>query len=618
MTAGGLGCGRAALLTSIALLVVLGALAPATTGSQAGFKESLHGAPGAVLKHPKLDSRLASLARLESLRSGERAAAPFRIRVEITARRPETVRALVTRLGGRVEASYGRLVEAVVPTAQLAALARDSSVRFAAVPSTPVPEAVRGEGVRTTGATAWQAAGLRGKGVRVAVIDLGFGGWHQSRANGDLPASTVAVNFCPPGMFTGPGAADHGTAVAEIVAEMAPAARLYLICVQSVAALGQAKDFARRHRIQVVNHSASWFNSSRGDDTAAIDTPAGIVADARAAGILWVNAAGNRAQQHWSGAFADSDGDDWHDFVAGDEGNTILVPGGTRTCVALKWDGWPTTALDYDLYLVRDATGVVAASSTTDQTGTQPPAELACVVNTSLSAQAYGIAIRRYQSVESPRLDLFVYPGPNLEYQVADGSVTEPGSSSAALTVGAVCWQNDGLEAFSSRGPTIDGRLKPDLAAPDSVSSFAYGRFGGCGAQSGFAGTSASSPHVAGAAALVKEANPAYGANELQQFLESRAVDLGEPGRDSSFGAGKLALGVVPRAPRRACVVPRVRGLRLAAARAAIVTAGCSVGRIRHARSRLRPGNVVAQSPSAGRRLAPFGRVSLTVSRGRG
>ena len=93
----------------------------------------------------------------------------------------------------------------------------------------------------------------------MAVIDLGFRGWRDSRRNGDLPASTVAVDFCSGGL-DGPIAVNHGTAVAEIVAEMAPAASIYLICAQTVAALGQAKDYARAQGIHIVNHSASWFN----------------------------------------------------------------------------------------------------------------------------------------------------------------------------------------------------------------------------------------------------------------------------------------------------------------------------------------------------------------------
>lgn len=514
--------------------------------------------------------------------------------------------------------SYGGLLEVVVPPSALHALGRDRAVRFAREPLRPVAEAVRGEGIAATGARAWHRAGLRGAGVKVAVIDLGFRGWRDSRRNGDLPQSTVAVDYCP-GSFDGPLAGNHGTAVAEVVAEMAPAARLYLICVSSVAALGRAKDYARAQGITIINHSASWFNAGRGDDTGGLDSPTGIVADARAAGILWVNAAGNRAQQHWSGTFSDANANQWNEFAPADEGNTIFLDAGQQSCMALKWDSWPVTAVDYDLYLVRASDGSPVQSSITDQDGTLPPTELMCHYNSTGAAQLYAIGIRLDDAAGAapPRLDLFVYPGPNLEHQVADGSVTEPGSSSFALTVGAVCWQTSGLEAFSSRGPTIDGRLKPDLAGPDWVSSFSYGPFGGCGGQTGFAGTSAATPHVAGAAALIKGANPSYGPNELQAYLEGHAIDLGVPGRDASFGAGRLSLGASPRPVLRTCVVPRLRGARLAVAKARIRRAGCSVGRVRSTRSRLRSGRVVSQRPAAGRRVSLRARVSVTVSRGR-
>jgi subtilisin family serine protease len=587
------------------LVVGVGAFAPGSSGSSTRRAESLS-APGVVSKSAKLDSRL--LARARARRP---------VRVEISARRPEAARALVARLGGRVEASYGRLIEAVVPPAALETIGRSNAVQYAREPVRAVAEAVRGEGIGASGAASWHRSGLRGAGAKIAVVDLGFRGWRDSRRNGDLPASTVAVDFCQ-GRLDGAMAVNHGTAVAEIVAEMAPAARVYLICVQTVAALGQAKNYARAQGIHIVNHSASWFNVGRGDDSGGPDTPTGIVADARAAGILWVNAAGNRAEQHWSGAFSDLDADSWNEFAPGDEGNTILLGANQQTCVALRWDSWPVTALDYDLYLTRANDGSPVASSNNEQSGSQPPTELICHVNTTGVAQLYALGIRRHNAADpSPRFDLFVYPGPNLEYQVGEGSVTEPGSSSFALAVGAACWRTNGLEVFSSRGPTIDGRMKPDLVGPDWVSSFSYGPFNGCGAQTGFGGTSAATPHVAGAAALVKGANPSFGPNELQAYLESNAIDLGAPGRDASYGAGKLALGPSPRPALRVCVVPRLRGATLAVARSRIRRAGCSVGSVRRTRNRLRRGRVVAQSPAAGRRVSSGARVNVTLSRGR-
>jgi subtilisin family serine protease len=582
------------------LLAAAGAAASGA-GTLGRARESFHPSVHPT-KVAKLDSRLAAL------RAGS-------VRVELLSTRPAQARAAVVRRGGRVEAAYGRVIEALVPARSLKALARSRGVRFVREPAQPVSESVRGQGVASTGAALWHKAGARGEGVKIAVIDLGFNGYRRSQGTGDLPESAVKVDFCGPGRFEG---TSHGTAVAEIAAEMAPDAKLFLVCIKDVAGLGLAVGYARAHGIEIISHSASWFNTGRGDGSGGPDTPEGIVAAARSAGILWVNAAGNRAQQHWSGTFVDGDANGWNEFAPGDEGNTIAVRSGAVACVALKWDDWPASAEDYDLYLTHSAGATVVALSTGPQTGFEPPSELTCLFNDSAATQSYAIGIRAHSVTVRPvRFDLFVYPGPDLEYQVAEGSVTEPGTSASALTVGAACWQSTDLELYSSQGPTIGGRVKPDLVGPDSVSSFTFGPFSGCGA-SGFAGTSAATPHVAAAAALVKQMNPAFGPAELQAYLEENAVDLGAPGKDSAFGSGKLLLGAAPRLALRACVVPRVVGRRVRTAGERIKRAGCRVGRVRRARSRARAGRVTTQRPRPGTRLASRGRVNLTVSRGRG
>ena len=181
--------------------------------------------------------RLAHAAKIAKLGSGLVLRHRSRVRVELIASRPAQARALVNREGGRVEAAYGGRVEALVPAAALPTLARSRSISFVGAPARPVPEAVRGQGVASTGAATWHRAGARGEGVKIAIVDLGFDGYRRSQANGDLPSSVVKVDFCRGGDFS---ATSHGTAVAEVVAEMAPAAKLYLVCVQSVPALGQA------------------------------------------------------------------------------------------------------------------------------------------------------------------------------------------------------------------------------------------------------------------------------------------------------------------------------------------------------------------------------------------
>jgi hypothetical protein len=131
--------------------------------------------------------------------------------------------------------------------------------------------------------------------VKVAIIDLGFAGYADRQAEGDLPASLATVDYCAGEFAT---TEPHGTAVAEIVHEMAPDAELTLICIDSEVTLGQAKDYAKANGIRIVNHSVGWFNAVRGDGGRLRhdrrDRP-----DARAAGILW-SRGGNQAHDHWS------------------------------------------------------------------------------------------------------------------------------------------------------------------------------------------------------------------------------------------------------------------------------------------------------------------------------
>src|SRR4029077_6438767 len=186
----------------------------------------------------------------------------------------------------------------------------------------------------------------------------GFAGYTTRQAQGDLPASVTTVDDCNGGFST---TTSHGTAVAEIVNEMAPAADLTLICVDSEITLAQAEQYAEANGIKIINHSVGWFNDVRGDGKGGPGTIDGVVAAARAAGILWVNSAGNDAQTHWSGTFNDSDGDGFHNFAPLDEGNSFFVPAGGQACVVLKWDSWPVTSQDYDLYVARSSDGALVA-----------------------------------------------------------------------------------------------------------------------------------------------------------------------------------------------------------------------------------------------------------------
>jgi len=308
--------------------------------------------------------------------------------------------------------------------------------------------------------------------------------------------------------------------------------------------MGNAIDWLIAQGVDVVSYSMGWVNTGPGDGTGPICE---MVDQARAAGILWSNSAGNQAQRHWQGDWQDTDGDNWNDFNLDpfDETNAIWASNGDLIAVFLKWDDpWGASSNDYDLYLF-DSTLNPVAYSINKQNGNDDPVE--SLVYTATYTGYYHIAIDKYLAAEAVNFHLYTFYQ-NLQYQVPSRSLLEPADSPSAVTVGAIYWNNpDILESFSSQGPTVDGRTKPDTVAPDGVSTATYG----AGA---FYGTSASAPHAAGAAALVKERYPSYTPAQIQAFLEERAVDLGDAGKDNLYGSGRLVLGA-PNQPPTAPVI---------------------------------------------------------------
>ena len=225
------------------------------------------------------------------------------VTVEAVAGQGPAASAAVTRAGGQVRTVYRELVDAVIPLAAIPTVAQDPSVLRIDLPLPPVATVV-GQGVGLIGASRWQDGGLNGSGVRVGIVDLGFQGY-ALRLGGDLPGSVQTV--CSPEALQ--NGQPHGTAVAEIVHSIAPAAELYLVNAQTTAEVGDAIACLASHGVSVINHSVGWAYAGPGDGhRAAIDA---IVDDAVNRGILWVNSSGNQAQKHWAGLWSDPDGNGW-------------------------------------------------------------------------------------------------------------------------------------------------------------------------------------------------------------------------------------------------------------------------------------------------------------------
>lgn len=119
-------------------------------------------------------------------------------------------------------------------------------------------------------------------------------------------------------------------------------------------------------------------------------------------------------------------------------------------------------------------------------------------------------------------------------------SITDPGNADGVITVGSThrYWPHTyGVSFFSSRGPTGDGRMKPDLVAPGER---IRAPVGGANEWGDLDGTSMAAPHVSGAAAMLmaRYSELVGQPRRIKQILCDTATDLG---RERSFqGHGML------------------------------------------------------------------------------
>jgi serine protease AprX len=145
----------------------------------------------------------------------------------------------------------------------------------------------------------------------------------------------------------------------------------------------------------------------------------------------------------------------------------------------------------------------------------------------------------------------------------APSTIGSPGAADLVVTVGAAAeWSGDPSDPdeaiwtslgvypapFSSRGPALDGDIKPDILGPGVTIAAALGDYQGIYAAIfgcvndcyiELSGTSMAAPYVAGAVALMLEANPTLTPAQVAQALYATAQDHSpEPGKDNATGHG--------------------------------------------------------------------------------
>jgi len=563
---------------AILVTVAAAAFAAADTAKAAGARGlAPPGSVVAALKPVKMDSALDELARVtsaEGLSAGRVFAEdrgldlkPAGVRVVIVTRdaRPGTlaaVRRAVREHGGSVLAEYRDMAVARVPVTHLKALSRAATVLDLRQPGGCTADVITSEGVAEMAADVWNAAGFTGAGVKVGIIDTGFKGY-PALLGTELPSqvTTWGQSTVGPEGGAGDGESVHGAGVAEVVHDVAPAAQLYLALVDNPVELGLAEEWMVSQGVDVINHSVGWWGWGQTDGTGVINDP---VNDATSRNVFWANSAGNSRLMHWMGDFTDPNGNFWLDFdnVAGHQYNTFYASAGKYIQACLWWDDSFTAATeDFDLHLYSYNTSTDTfthvASSMRRQRGVAGQTPVEVIQYTAPAAGYYAWAVARDWSVRTDvdfdlwssqvRFDQPENPYPH--YFMYERSFSQPADNASAgfMAVAAVERAPAFAQAsYSSQGPTRDGRITPEISGPTAVSCVTY--------PTTFTGTSSASPHVAGLAAIIRQAYPSCNAAYVELLIRQTpriSVPPARTTRTAGVAPSSRHCRATPSDPRR-------------------------------------------------------------------
>ena len=337
----------------------------------------------------------------------------------------------------------------------------------------------------------------------------------------------------------------HGTACAEIIHAMAPDAQIYLAVTGKEDQFLRAALWLSEQGVEIVNFSGG----TAGEPTNGLGFYSRVVSElTKTRNMLWVVSSGNYGDSHWSGPAVDQDGDGWMDIGAPGKRYWYISPGDTTLKITVRWDDWgkdpmhPHASEDLNAYLYEvsaDKKLTQVAKSEDPQDGDGEPLELIRLEHAKPNS-IYALGLRVAHVKRPVTVHLFAKDAAEVYPATPAGSVMSPASDPLALAVGAVRIADGSLAAYSSQGPTDDGRMKPDVAAPTEVASESYPD------KYGFSGTSASAPHVTGFAALLKQQHTQISGHDLSSKVTASVRAIGTPVPNNRFGFGIIDGSVLP------------------------------------------------------------------------
>lgn len=449
------------------------------------------------------------------------------------------------------DSSYGG-VEAWVPIPLVASLADFPGVRFISPATKPETDVVVSKADTILHAdTARTDAKVDGTGVNVGVISDGATSVGTSQAAGELSMTDTHV--------VRPHSGDEGTAMMEIVHDLAPGSPLYFASgwtvdnqTSSAGAIIGAFRSLEASGCTVITDDLSYYDVPMFEDGPIAKETDFLVSQ----GITLTTSAGNIGDSHYLGPY--TDGGDYagtsvtvhhaDSFENGLNYYQFNVHAGTTSSPTtafykLLWDDpWNTPTDDYNLYVFDNTGNLIDSSVNVQAPGTSHPIEFVGVQNKG-GAFAAELVVELASGTPG-RFHLYGSGATESTTQVAPGrciighkaAVGEMATAAIEAEDPTSTWNT--VEYFSNQGPSEIKypapvvRPKPDITGIDGVHTSVAGF-------TTFHGTSAAAPTIAGVIALLKQASPELTPAQVRTALATTAVDVAAAGFDPFAGPGR-------------------------------------------------------------------------------
>ena len=427
------------------------------------------------------------------------------------------------------------------------------------------------------GANSWHQAGFTGTGINVGLIDPDLQGLQERITQHERASqpryhcfasetSTIATTNhedCEAQMDEPDGGA-HGTQVAQAVFDVARDIQLYVSNASTRDQIKNAVEWFNAQNVHIIVYSQTWPWDGAGDGSSPYvitgddPSPLNILNYAVTNGIIWIQGAGNTGEGSWYSStlsfstanqrliFDNRDGISYecNDIIRpfNEDGTIKPFAHKDEISVYLRWqDSWPdgtpnsgaSINIDVELHTTDGLNTTRVKNSDSAQSGGSDHYPLESLTHEVSQAQAgkdFCVIVKKTSSGPDPTWIQIAYNGEFNSHTTGWG-ITNPAESNnpGMLAVGGTSENPPEVANYSAKGPTPDGRAKPDVVAHGKHRAIDPG-------------TSYAAPHVAGLAALIIQSlghlDEFDEPHEVANYLRDTAVQHGSPDPNNNWGYG--------------------------------------------------------------------------------